>query len=154
MENSNEIKKTIQEMLLHMGFLGQVGVSRLHKNETIIVNIQTPEAGLLIGPEGEYLLAFQHLARLLLKKRTQKSIPFVLDVNKYRLQRFSLLEEMVESFVEQAKTEKRTIELAPMSAFERRLVHLMVKDMPGVVSESYGEGERRHVVVKPDSCNV
>lgn len=153
MSHSDEIKKIIQEILKVLGFSGEVEIN-LHQNKTIMANIKTSEAGLLIGPGGQYLLALQHLVRLLLRKKTKTVVPLVLDINEYRLHRLALLEEMAKAIGQQAGAEQRPIALAPMSSFERRIVHLVVREIPGVVSESQGEGERRHVVVKPKSHNV
>lgn len=150
MNNNDEIKKTIQELLVVMGFSGEVEIQR-QPDELIVAKIKMTEAGFLIGPGGSSLLAFQHLVRLLVRRRTAQLIPFVVDVNEYRSHRLALLKEMAESFGQRVKTEQRAIELAPMSAFERRLIHLVVKEIPGVASESQGEREQRHVIVRPVS---
>lgn len=133
-----------------MGLSGQVKIN-MNENKTVVANIETPEAGLLIGPGGQYLSAFQHLIRLLVRKKTAKAVSFMIDVNEYRSHRLALLREMAETLGQQAKTEQKPIEFAPMSAFERRIIHLVIKEISGINSESQGEGENRYVVVKPAS---
>lgn len=153
MSQNEEVKKIIERLISIMGFSGEIE-TRVLQDETFVVNIQTQEAGLLIGPGGQSLVAFQHLARVVAKKQLPNFVPFLIDVNNYRFNRLALLEDMAKDIGQQVRLEHRAVELAPMSAFERRVVHLAIKEIPGVESESQGDGQSRHVVVRPVSQNV
>lgn len=142
------IKRTIDELLKRMGFIGQVVVDNSDK-ENISVNIQTEEAGFLIGQAGANLDALQHLVRVLVGKKDSQPIQFILDVNDYRKHRVQLLQELAENIAKQALQEKVALALQPMPAYERRIVHLALAHHPQIITESVGQDPKRKVIVKP-----
>ncbi len=142
------IKKTIKKLLSFMGFEGEVEVDDSQK-DNISVNIQSEEAGFLIGQAGANLEAFQHIARMLVNKENEQPIQFVLDVNQYRKHHVELLKELAKNMARQSLTEKVSITLQPMSAYDRRIIHLTLAEDPQINTASVGQGEERRVVVKP-----
>lgn len=113
-----------------------------------IVSEETDNSALeaLIGPDGEVLEALQELARLSVLSSTDARSRLVLDILGYRQQRGSELQRIAEDAVKRAKESGEDVALAPMSAYERKIVHDAVAAL-GLLSESEGEGSNRHIVV-------
>ena len=104
--------------------------------------------GKLIGHHGENL---NELQRLLsgLKRRNEGGIRLYIDINGYKQIRNQTISELALKTAEQAVKIERNIHLDPMNAYERRIVHTTLQNRDDVTTESTGEGEKRHVVVKP-----
>ncbi len=148
MNHKEIIENTIKELLKKMNFNGDVFIEDADK-DNIFVNIQTKEASFLIGQSGMNLEALQHLARVLVSKRNNQTVNFILDINSYKKQRIESLRELAGKIAEQTTMEKVAITLRPMSAYERRVIHLALFDNPHIKTESVGEGLERRIVVKP-----
>jgi spoIIIJ-associated protein len=118
--------------------------------ESIICNIVVAEdSNLLIGQHGVNLQSLQHIVRLILRNKIEEKINLVLDVNSYREQKNKSIIGIAREAARQAIEEKRAMVLKPMSAYERRLVHLELSKNDEVITESVGEGEDRKIIVKP-----
>ena len=139
---------TIKELLEAMKFDGNIAVDN-PQSDSVLVNVQTEQAGFLIGQAGANLDALQHIARILVNKKNEEPVPFVLDVNNYRKHRIDLLKDLAENMARQALTEKVALTLQPMSAYERRVIHLALVDKPEVSTESVGSDLERRIVIKP-----
>ena len=100
----------------------------------------------LVGRDGEVLEALQELTRLSVLTATESRSRLVLDITGYRTERGEQLQAIAEDAVKRAKEAGQSVALAPMSAYERKIVHDAVADL-GLVSESEGEGADRHIVV-------
>lgn len=151
-KNLEIIKSTAQELIEKIGFSPKVEVNQKTEGdkENIICNVNVSEdSHLLIGQYGINLQALQHIARILVRRKTDDKVKFVLDVNSYRQQKNESIVDLAREAAEQAVIEGRAIIMRPMSAYERRLVHLELADNMNVITESIGEGEGRKVVVKP-----
>ncbi|MBU2472618.1 KH domain-containing protein [Patescibacteria group bacterium] len=148
MENIEFIKKTITELLEKMNFKGEVSIDSSDK-DNILVNISTDEAGFLIGQAGVNLDALQYLSRVLISKKSDKSVQFLLDINDYRKNRINFLKELAGNISKQALLERAAITLQPMPAHERRIIHLALVDHPEINTESIGDESERRIVIKP-----
>jgi spoIIIJ-associated protein len=102
----------------------------------------------LIGREGEVLDAMQELTRLAVQTRTGDRSRLMLDIGGYRAGRRVELTRIAEKAVEQVQTSGEEIELEPLNAFERKVVHDAVA-AAGLVSDSRGVEPERYVVVQP-----
>ena len=103
----------------------------------------------LVGEDGEVLEALQELTRLAVLSATENRSRLVLDINGYRQERTGHLQKVAEDAVAKVKETGQSVALEPMSAYERKIVHDAVADL-GLVSESEGEGNGRHIVVSAD----
>lgn len=150
-ENEKEIVKTLTEELLRsLRLEGEVVVnSSPDDDEALLVNITTPESGLLIGYHGETLSSFQLLLGLIGHKRLGRWVKLVVEVGDYRAKRAEQLKSLAVAYANQAITTRQPVYLPPMSPLERRVIHLALKDHTEVETESVGEGHSRRVVVKP-----
>ena len=106
------------------------------------------ELGLLIGKHGATIDAVQVLAVAIAARGADERINVVVDAAGYRDRRRRTLETMAVRSAEEALREGRRVELEPMSAAERRLVHERLKDYDGVSTTSEGDEPNRHVVVE------
>jgi len=151
-KNTELLENTIKELLQKMTFDDFKVVVLKEKSadeENLIANIETPDSNLLIGQYGVTLKALQHIARVILRRKTEEKFKFLLDVNSYLHQKTSSLTEIAQNAARQAISEKKPVILRPMSAYERRIVHLELSGNENVKTESIGDGEDRKIVVRP-----
>ncbi len=123
------------------------------RNGRTYISIVAEEEGTglenLVGRDGEVLEALQELTRLAVLSATENRSRLVLDINGYRSERAGDLQQIAEDAIASVKETGDAVALAPMSAYERKIVHDAVADL-GFVSESEGEGADRHIVVSAD----
>jgi spoIIIJ-associated protein len=117
--------------------------------EPVIFNISGDDLGILIGRRGQTLDALQYFVRLITSRKTQSKTPIVIDVEGYKQRRYEDLRVLAANVANQVKATGSSIRLEPMSAYERRIIHLALADDAGVKTESSGEGNLRRVVVSP-----
>ncbi len=114
-----------------------------------IIDISGDDLGVLIGPRGETLDALQFLSRLMVSHRLHRRANFVVDVEGYRHRREQALTRLAERMAEKARQRGEPISLEPMAAFERRIIHMTLRDAEDVYTESTGEGKQRRVRIIP-----
>jgi spoIIIJ-associated protein len=120
--------------------------------ETITLHVEGADEeamGLLIGRRGETLRSLQFLLNLLVSRHVQKWPQVVVDVGNYRQRRQESLEGLARRMAERVRQTGRPIMLEPMAAYERRIVHLALRDDTTIYTESSGEGESRKIVIYP-----
>ncbi|MEE2523724.1 R3H domain-containing nucleic acid-binding protein [Pseudarthrobacter sp. J75] len=116
---------------------------------SIVAEEESDALDALVGQDGEVLEALQELTRLSVLSATENRSRLVLDINGYRKERAGHLQKIAEDAVAEAKESGAPVALAPMSAYERKIVHDAVADL-GLISESEGEGAGRHIVVSAE----
>jgi spoIIIJ-associated protein len=112
------------------------------------VSIVGADLSNLVGENGKVLEALQELTRLAVYRETGERSRLMLDVSNYRANRKTELEEVGRRAIEEVKASGEAVKLAPMTPFERKVVHDVVA-AAGLTSESEGEEPRRRVVVQP-----
>jgi spoIIIJ-associated protein len=115
----------------------------------VFVDIMGRDLGMLIGRRGENLSQLQYMVNLLANKRSDEWIRVILDVEGYRSHREESLIGLAERVARQVARNRRPISLEPMPPNERRIVHMTLKEMPDVRTESSGEGDMRRVTIYP-----
>lgn len=144
----NLIKETLEKMTFSdftLGIQEETGPD----GENLVFNISSRESDLLIGQYGVNLRALQHILRAIARRKTEEKLKFSVDVNDYHRDKIGSLEELARSLAQQAINDKRPVVLRPMTAYERRIIHLVLSENDQVQTESIGEGEERKVVIKP-----
>lgn len=116
----------------------------------IRINLQIDEdASLLIGYKGGNLAALQAILRLIFQKHFDPCPIIFLDINNYRQQREEYIKQLAKKTARQVALTKKAVELEPMNAAERRVVHSELAAHPELTTQSRGVGEERRVVVMP-----
>jgi spoIIIJ-associated protein len=147
------IQSLIKETLEKMSFIAEVETrtDMVNETETLIFNIKTSDSNFLIGQYGVNLQSLQHIIRLLVRKKVDEKINFLIDVNNYRQEKNSSVEKLARETAEECLRENREVLLRPMAPYERRIVHLELAKNKEVTTESIGEGENRRVLIRPAS---
>lgn len=117
------------------------------RDGSLVFEIEGADAGLLIGRRGETLRDLQSIVRLLVGRRLQRQPNIIIDVEQYQDRRRHRLHTLADRAARDAMR-SGAHHMEPMAADERRLVHVALADHPDVMTESEGEGDDRHVVVK------
>jgi spoIIIJ-associated protein len=108
------------------------------------------ELGLVIGKHGQTIDAIQYLANAVVwRGRGEERKAVVVDAAGYRARREATLSSLAQRSAEQAVASGRPVELEPMTAVERKVVHLHLKDFEGVATRSEGTEPNRFVVIEP-----
>jgi len=145
------VREIVSDMLMQMGVNGQIS-ERLEEQEgreILILNIETDDAKLMIGQAGDNLLAFQHVVRLLFRKKSEgEVIPFTIDVNNYRQEKADRLRSVARSAALKVRRTGEKEVLQVMPAYDRRVVHTFLAEEKDLMTISYGEEPDRQVVVK------
>ncbi len=115
----------------------------------VIVDFAGNDKEVLLERGGEVLKALEHLAHKALRLEPVHFEKVRLDCGGYRALRMEELKMTARVAAERVQTSKQPFRLNPMSPRERRVVHLALKDMPGVRTESIGAGDERQVVIYP-----
>ena len=117
------------------------------EEDTIEMDIEGEDSGLLIGRRGETLRALQFTVNLLVGQRANGRV--ILDVEGYRERRYNSLRALASRVAERVASTGRSITLEPMAPNERRVIHMALADNPRVDTESTGFGENRKITVIP-----
>ena len=146
-------ESVISKILHSMGLEAQVSS---HLDETdraerrsIRVDVRGRDLSALIGRHTETLNAFQYIASLIVGKETGQFVQLTVDVEGFRARREKQLRQMAQRMADQALKMGRRVSLEPMSASERRIVHMELQGHPAVITESTGEEPRRKVTIVP-----
>ena len=115
----------------------------------IALDIQGDDLGILIGRRGQTLSCLQYIVRLIVGHQTEAWVPIIIDVEGYKQRRYEALQALAKRIAEQVKAGGEPFTLEPMSAYERRIIHLALAEHPDVTTQSIGEGEARKVVILP-----
>ena len=143
----------LQGVLERMGIAADIDVNE--SEEKIILEIQTADPEQVIGRKGQVVDALQHLvSKVVYRERAgEKGKPIIVDAGGYRAQHIERLQQLAARMGEKATSTLRIVELAPMSAHDRRIVHMAIAEMAGLSSRSEGEGDDRHILVVPDGAS-
>jgi spoIIIJ-associated protein len=120
----------------------------------IRIEIEGPDAGRIIGKRGLVLEAIQYLTSRVAQKSGEEKKHISVDAEGYRARHEDQLAEMAEKLATRVATEGKIITFDPMNARDRRIVHMAVKEIAGVRTESNGQGPDRRVQIIPDKNKV
>ena len=148
MEQKDTVKQITEDLLVRLGITGTVSVD-VDETEAFRVHIETEETGLLIGFHGKTLESLQIILGIIVSKELAAWVKVYVNVGDYREKREEALMLMAQHAAERALTMSRPVELANLSASERRVIHLTLSGDDRVETESVGEGSRRTLLVKP-----
>ncbi len=112
--------------------------------------VSSPESALLIGPQGAHLDALNHLIRRHIEQRFSESDARTvsIDVNGFRKRKIEEIQNKARMVAERVRLFKSNVELSPMSAYERMIIHALFAEDPDVMTVSEGEGKFRRIIIK------
>ncbi len=138
----------LRELLRLMGF--ELEVTSRNEPDRLVLDISGAEAGLLIGKKGQTLDALQFLLNKMVSRDLGERQPLVVDSNGYRQRRVEALQQLASRLSEKAQRTGKVVAVNPMSAHDRRIIHLALKETPGVTTRSEGVGIYRRLLIVPD----
>ena len=127
-------KETLETMLRLLGFETQIQEQNLE--DGLMLEVTTEEPGRLIGRQGQTLADLQYLLNRLLFQQDTQSAKVTVDVGGYRAQAREALVRKAKEAAEKVRRWGDVVELEPMNAFDRRVIHNALKDDPGVETHS------------------
>jgi len=138
---------------LTIGLLERMGakteVEGSLKEGNLYLDIKGDEEGFLIGKHGRTLESLQMLINRMVSKRLKSTLRVVLDIDNYRKRRVDSLAQMALRMGDKAKRTGHFQTLGPFNAYDRRIIHLTLKEDPSLNTESLGEGELKKVRIIP-----
>ncbi|MBU2632259.1 KH domain-containing protein [Patescibacteria group bacterium] len=117
--------------------------------EEIKIEIESEDSGIIIGYHGETLEALELILAFMCAKQNDQYKRVFIEVGGYKKNRTEWLEKLALETKEKAISQSREVHLHDLKSWERRIIHLFLKDDKEVSSESTGEGRERALVVKP-----
>lgn len=151
------VEQILKDLLQTLG-LPYKGIVRVEAAGQTIFSIQADDARNLIGMHGDTIHAIDYLVKKIAEKQlspegtegSEEKSPllFLVDVNDYRTRQIKDLQTKALMMAERARSFQYDVELSPMSAYERLIIHTTLQDAPNVRTESQGEGRSRRVVIK------
>ncbi|KPJ56462.1 hypothetical protein AMJ49_04765 [Parcubacteria bacterium DG_74_2] len=148
-QDLEKIKNKTEEFFNKAGIKVEINVST-PSEEVVDIDLDIDEPQILIGEKGQTLVEIQRLLKMVLRRKIEKSFFINLDINDYKKKKAEHLKELVQSIADDVALTKKQRTLAPMLAYERRIIHLELGERSDVVTESVGEGIERRIVIKPN----
>ena len=142
------LRDVVDRVAAELGARAKVAV--IEDDDTLRVTASAPDVGMIIGREGRTIDALQHVVSSIAYRRQGpggKSVE--VDAGGYRERRRSRLEATAREAADRAARDGAAVRLEPMSAPDRRIVHLALQETAGVETESEGDDPERYVVVRP-----
>ena len=124
-------------------------VQATQEEDRINLHIETADAGLLIGKQGQTLDALQYLVTKMLAKRSRHKVRIAIDVEAYRTRHDEALTHLALKYGEKVKRSGKSVILNPMNPYDRRIVHLALQRDKDLKTVSRGEGLYKKVVISP-----
>lgn len=139
----------LQDILKHFD-VGDVTIDEYEGDDgELILDITGDDLAVLIGRHGKTLDALQFVVSAITVRSIGFRYPIVVDVEGYKNRQRQKLESMARSAANKAANQQRSVKLRPMTPYERRIIHIALRDDSRVETASEGEGSARHVVVLP-----
>ena len=145
-----EIQEYVEDFVDMMGTELDVELER--ERDALVVQLVGPDSEMLLDYGGEVLDAIQVVLGKIIPRKFGTSLRILVDSDRQRLGHERELIEIATRGAESVRKSGQTLELSPMNAMERRIVHLALSEEEGIVTESTGEGEIRRVQILPEQA--
>lgn len=130
--------------------IGDITIDEYDGDEgELILDITGDDLAVLIGRHGRTLDSIQFLVSAIVRRKLGYRYPVVIDVEGYKSRQRQKIESIAKSAANRAVSQEKEVPLRPMTPYERRIVHIALRDDDRVETESEGEGQNRHVVIIP-----
>lgn len=144
---STRLRELLSIVLTHLGIDGKIRI--VERADAISADISGEDLGILIGKRGQTIDALEYLANVALYPNPAARKQVRIDAEGYKKRRQAGIERIALKRAEEAVRRGRSVQLEPMTAAERKIVHLALKDWQDVVTESRGREPSRAVVISP-----
>jgi spoIIIJ-associated protein len=146
---ADQSKAILEQLLHHLGF--DASVEEHHLDEGLFLDVKTSDSGRLIGRQGQTLSDLQYLLNRLLFQQDPSSPKVTVDVGGYRAQARDALVKKAMDAADKVRRWGDVVELEPLNAFDRRIVHNALKDDPAVETHSVEvEGtDKKAILLRP-----
>lgn len=145
-EARQRLQEYLETVLDALGLEGEISITL--KDDELVGKIDGDDMGLIIGRHGQTLDACQYLANIIVNRKMPERRRIIIDAEDYRDRRAETLQAIADRGASEILTRgKRRYELKPMSASERRIVHVHLQDRDGVETTSEGDEPYRRVVI-------
>jgi spoIIIJ-associated protein len=141
------LRELVERVAVSLG--APVAVTIEEDEETLTARLSGPDLGLVIGKHGQTIDAIQYLANAIVWRGREDRKSVIVDAAGYRDRRRASLEQLADRAAGEARAARKEVSLEPMSAVERKIVHLHLQDRGDVETASEGTEPNRYVVVKP-----
>lgn len=143
--------ETLQQILRHLGFDAQVEQHQL--DDGVMLDVKADDAGRLIGRQGQTLADLQYILNRMLFQQDETAPKVMVDVGGYRAQARDALVKKAHEAAEKVRRWGDVVELEPMTAFDRRIIHNALKDDPDITTQSVEvEGtNKKAILLRPRS---
>ncbi len=141
-------RETVLRMVELMGMECTVKAPEVSEEE-VRIELEGKDVGLLIGRHGDTLDALQLLTAVIANRRVEHGGRVLLDAENYRARRMAMLERLAIQEAQKVKETKQEVVIPDLKPYERRVVHLALRDDPQVDTYSEGEGRNRRIVITP-----
>jgi spoIIIJ-associated protein len=150
-DEGSRARTFLSGLLEHMKISATVDLAEEDERITLRIDCANPDdVQRVIGRRGQVIDALQHVvSKALVKLRGEKGRIVVVDTGGYRQRHIDQLEELARRMAEKCVASGKPVELTPMPAHDRRIVHMAIAAVGGVSTRSEGEGDLRHIVVLP-----
>lgn len=142
------IKEILEKILVFLGV--KVNIIEKAEGNLINFNLSSKDSGILIGYRGDNLQALQYIVNLLAKNKLGEEVYIVLDIANYKKDKDKRLEDFAKNIAQKVKKTQKSEILRPMNSYERRVVHLVLSEISGIITESIGEDPNRRIIVKTE----
>ena len=146
-EHISLAREITEELLNKSGLAGQVEIKA--DEEGPYLDISGEDLSLIIGKEGQNLNALEYIVNRILRHKVESHTRIKLEAQGYREKREKSISLLAHRMAKKAQKTGRPVTLQPLGARERRLVHLILKNIKGIRTHSVGEGIMRKVVINP-----
>ena len=129
-----ESKEILHELLKHLGF--ETTINEQNMDDGLLLEVQTDDPGRLIGRQGQTLSELQYITNRIIFRRDQTAPKVTVDVGNYRSQAREALVKKAKDAAEKVRRWGDVVELEPLNAFDRRIIHNALKDDPSIETHS------------------
>lgn len=142
----------VTDRILKLMGIAVTAQARGISEEEVRIELTGDDIALVIGKHGDTLDALQLLVAMIVNRGAHRPTRVVLDAEQYRERRRRALESAARAHAAKAKQTGREVVIRDLKAFERRIIHLALRDDPEVETYSEGEGRHRNLVISPISA--
>lgn len=146
-DNLKIVKETLEEFFEKTTFAIEVDFSV--EDSILVIKLQTDEPQILIGERGQTLIEIQQILKAILRRKITEPFFIDLDINSYKSKKEEYLKEVAKTSADDVALTREEKILPPMSAYERRIVHMELAERTDVITESIGEEPERKIIIKP-----